>query len=162
MCVFITCQARLECSRYGLDPALAIGAHISMRTHGSFLTSHPSKLPWVRNGLNCTHCDSAPSQWWLQKTQWCHQFTTRWVVNFISSYPTGTYCCSETWNWTVWPPEWWDSKTPVSWGVAAAAAAETSMLPCCQGAQQKGCRNATTEGHFLERSSRTVGPRVTR
>lgn len=67
-------------SRRGLGPAWTTEAQCSQLffyggsdNRGSFLTSHLSKLPWVRNpGLNHTHCDSAFSTGC--KILWLSQF----------------------------------------------------------------------------------------
>ena len=55
-------------------------------TVGLFLTSHLSKLPWVRNqGLNHTHCDSASSTG-CKNIMTSPVLTTRQIVSLIYSY----------------------------------------------------------------------------
>lgn len=126
---------------YGLTPALAIGTHISVRTHGSFLTSHLSKLPWPRNGLNQAHCDLAPSEG-CKKNMLMSPAQHKMDGPSHHPYSTGTRCYIETWNRRVWPPEWRHrcSKGRVEHTAVQPGAQEEKLQKCSQTTECRSSR----------------------
>lgn len=98
---------------------------------GSFLTSHLSKLPWVRNqGLNHTHCDSASkagcknimtSPVWLQDRLCLSSLPTQKPLGAAAGHETQEECPTEACgNWGAREPRRVCCQTP-GWSVEKSA-----------------------------------------